>query len=71
MIASEGFHEPRAATEPASLIVWPYCVVTSSSKVTAMEVGLVEQAEEVVVGFPDPETGFVSINVKGIYISTY
>lgn len=49
------FQDPRAATEPAILIVWPTTVVTSSSKVTATEVAAVQEEVVVVVALDEVE----------------
>lgn len=40
---------PRAGMDPESLIVWPYVVVTVSSKVTAMDVDVQVAADVLVV----------------------
>ena len=58
-IALAGAQLPSAAIEPAILMVWPTTVSTSSSKVTATEVAVVQEAVDVVVlvvaVVPDPD----------------
>lgn len=44
-----GFQLPRASMLPTILMVWPYCVLTSSSKVTATAVAVVQPLLVVVV----------------------
>jgi hypothetical protein len=48
------FQFPRMSTFPATLIVWPYVVVTISSKVTATEVAAAQELVVVLVDVLDP-----------------
>jgi hypothetical protein len=48
------FQLPRMSTFPAILIVWPYVVVTISSKVTATEVAAAQELVAVLVDVLDP-----------------
>jgi hypothetical protein len=48
------FQFPRMSAFPATLIVWPYVVVTISSKVTATEVAAAQELVVVLVDVLDP-----------------